>query len=364
MKKNVIVAIALINLVSLCACKNSSEEYKVESNLSVNQVSGIELNENKEIVARKVPKEFDIWQIKPCDERFIYILTGDESSYIYDYENDTYKLVLVDENIDHINILNVLKESNRIYLDVRYKDEKSSLIGIDYINAIVSFKIECTVGDSNIIVSEDEQRITYRKDTSSLYVSNIDGSNEKLLLESIYNGEHPETTGYIPAKFIDNKILYTCIGWENIKGCGIIEIDTGKNVYYENGYQAGCYYDEKENSIYTTLYDMPDDYHGGIFKINMDTGDEETIIPIPVEEELYKMISFSEGSNQLVALGKENGNIDIYNLETREVIKNICLEKSIMKSIHLVGDYIYIRYSKNEESNFYDTENYIVREKI
>ena len=75
MTKNVIVAIALISLVSLCACKNSSEKYKVESSLPVNQVSGIELNENKEIVVRKVPKEFDIWQVKPCDERFIYILT-------------------------------------------------------------------------------------------------------------------------------------------------------------------------------------------------------------------------------------------------------------------------------------------------
>lgn len=103
---------------------------------------------------------------------------------------------------------------------------------------------------TEIIMSEDGQRIAYRKNSSSLYVSNVDGSNEKLLLKSINKGEKEETTGYIPKKFIDNnKILYTCIGWEHEKGCGIIEIDTGKNVYYENGNNVRYYYDESEEKI-------------------------------------------------------------------------------------------------------------------
>lgn len=198
-------------------------------------IKGYKNFEISKVISNQIQKEIDIWQKKPCDERYIYILTNNLNSYIYDYENNRYNLVLSDENIEYVNILNVFPKSNKIYLDVGYKDGKSFLIGVDYPNATIISKIECFVGNSDIKISENEQKITYRKDSSSLYVANIDGSNEKLLLESVNNGENPDTTGYIPIEFIDNnKILYTCIGWEDTKGCGIIEIDTGKNVYYEN----------------------------------------------------------------------------------------------------------------------------------
>lgn len=235
MIKNIILAIVLACLITICGCKNNNEEYRSGNDISGNQILESQQTELNKIIEKKIPNEIDIWQMKSCDDRFVYILTNDLNSYIYDHENDIYNLILSNENIEYVNILNVFPKSNKIYLDVGYKDGKSFLIGIDYTNATITSKIECFVGNSDIKLSENEQKITYRKNSSSLYVANIDGSNERLLLESVNNGENPDTTGYIPVEFIDNnKILYTCIGWEDTKGCGIIEIDTGKNVYYED----------------------------------------------------------------------------------------------------------------------------------
>jgi len=186
-----------------------------EGNLSDVITDGTSVNE---IFERKMPDELKISTLKPCDERFIYLLTQDKSSYIYDYKEDTYKLVLANENIEHINFLNVLKNKNKIYLEVQYKNGKFSLLGINYLDGTFS-EIELTIIGADIKVSEDEKKITYRKESSSLYVSDIDGSNEKLLLKSINKGENPDTTGYVPNEFIENnKILYTCIGYEDTKG--------------------------------------------------------------------------------------------------------------------------------------------------
>ena len=218
MKKYLPVIILLICLLILCACKNNDVEINSGNSIFDDEKSENQIFVNNEILERKMPDELKISNIKPCDERFIYLLTQDNSNYIYDFENGTYKLILADEKIEHINILNVLKNKNKIYLDVQYKSGKFSLIGINYIDGTFS-EIELTIIGTDIKVSEDEKKITYRKNPSSLYVSNIDGSNEKLLLKSINKEEHPDTTGYVPAGFIgNNKILYTCIGWEHTNG--------------------------------------------------------------------------------------------------------------------------------------------------
>ena len=218
MKRNLVVVIFLICLVILSACKNNDMKINSGSSIIDDEKSENQILVNNEIFKRKIPDELKISNIKPCDERFIYLLTQDNSNYIYDFENGTYKLILADEKIEHINILNVLENKNKIYLDVQYKNGKFSLIGINYIDGTFS-EIELTIIGTDIKVSEDEKKITYRKNPSSLYFSNIDGSNEKLLLKSINKEEHPDTTGYVPAGFIgNNKILYTCIGWEHTNG--------------------------------------------------------------------------------------------------------------------------------------------------
>lgn len=218
MKKKLAIVICLICLVILSACKNNDMEINSGSSIIDDEKSGNQILENNEIFERKMPNELKISMVKPCNEQFIYLFTQDKGNYIYDFENDTYKLVLADENIEHINFLNVLKNKNKIYLKVQYKNGKFSLLGINYLDGTFS-EIELTISGTDIKVSEDEKKITYRKNPSSLYVSNIDGSNEKLLLKSINKEEHPDTTGYVPAGFIgNNKILYTCIGWEHTNG--------------------------------------------------------------------------------------------------------------------------------------------------
>lgn len=218
MKKKLAIVICLICLVILSACKNNDMEINSGSSIIDDEKSGNQILENNELFERKMPNELKISMVKPCNEQFIYLFTQDKGNYIYDFENDTYKLVLADENIEHINFLNVLKSKNKIYLKVQYKNGKFSLLGINYLDGTFS-EIELTISGTDIKVSEDEKKITYRKNPSSLYVSNIDGSNEKLLLKSINKEEHPDTTGYVPTGFIgNNKILYTCIGWEHTNG--------------------------------------------------------------------------------------------------------------------------------------------------
>jgi len=218
MKKYLVVLVLLICLLILCACKNNYVEINSGSSIIDDEKSGNQILENNEILERKIPDELKISMVKPCNEELICLLTQDKSSYIYDYKEDTYKLVLANEDIEYINFLNVLKNKNKIYLEVQYKNGKFSLLGINYLDGTFS-EIELTISGTDIKVSEDEKKITYRKDSSSLYVSNIDGSNENLLLKSINKGENPDTTGYVPAGFIgNNKILYTCIGWEHTNG--------------------------------------------------------------------------------------------------------------------------------------------------
>ncbi len=218
MKKYLTVIILLICLLILCACKNNDVEINSGNSIFDDEKSENQILENMEIFERKIPNELKISMMKPCNEQFIYICTQDKSNYIYDYIEDKYKLILSDENIENIQFLNVLKNKNKIYLGIQYKDEKFSLLDINYIDGTYT-ETELNIRGTDIKVSEDEKKITYRKDSSSLYISNLDGSNEKLLLKSIQKGEHPDTTGYVPVGFIENnKILYTCIGYEQTKG--------------------------------------------------------------------------------------------------------------------------------------------------
>lgn len=218
MKKTLSVIMFLICLLIICACKSNEAEINGGSNIVEDEKSGNQMVGNEEVVERKIPNELKISMMRPCNEQYIYICTQDKSNYIYDYIEDKYKLVLSDENIENIQFLNVLKNKNKIYLGVQYKDKKVSLLGINYIDGTYT-ETELNICGTDIKVFEDEKKITYRKDSSSLYISNLDGSNEKLLLKNIQNGEHPDTIGYIPAGFIENnKILYTCIGYEQTKG--------------------------------------------------------------------------------------------------------------------------------------------------
>ena len=218
MKKYLTVIILLICLLILCACKNNDVEINSGNSIFDDEKSENQILENMEIFERKIPNELKISMMKPCNEQFIYICTQDKSNYIYDYIEDKYKLILSDENIENIQFLNVLKNKNKIYLGIQYKDEKFSILDINYIDGTYT-ETELNIRGTDIKVSEDEKKITYRKDSSSLYISNLDGSNEKLLLKSIQKGEHPDTTGYVPVGFIENnKILYTCIGYEQTKG--------------------------------------------------------------------------------------------------------------------------------------------------
>ncbi len=186
--------------------------------------SGNQILENGEIFERKMPDELKISRVKSCNERFIYLLTQDKNNYIYDFENGTYKLVLKGDEIFHINILNVLEHKNVVYINAEYNNGKVTLMGIDYANATILTETECPSGAIDIIVSDDEQKIAYRKmdengSAVTLYIADKDGKNEKVLLEGVSKGEAPETTGYIPREFISsNKLLYNCWGWEHTKG--------------------------------------------------------------------------------------------------------------------------------------------------
>ena len=122
MIRNIILVIVLACLITICGCKNNNEEYRSGNDISGNQILESQQTELNKIIEKKIPNEIDIWQMKSCDDRFVYILTNDLNSYIYDYENDIYNLILSNENIEYVNILNVFPKSNKIYLDVVYKD--------------------------------------------------------------------------------------------------------------------------------------------------------------------------------------------------------------------------------------------------
>jgi len=142
--------------------------------------------------------------------------------------------------------------------------------------------------------------------------------------------------------------------------CGIINIETGENVYYKNGKTAYYY---KNNFVYTTQ--MGEGYlFEGIKRINMLSGEEENLIDIMDKEDFYEQVRFSKDDKNLVALERSNNRIDIYDLESKELKKTFTCEDGLIDNFDFVNNYLYISIIKRDESDFYDTENYIIREKI
>ena len=142
--------------------------------------------------------------------------------------------------------------------------------------------------------------------------------------------------------------------------CGIINIETGENVYYKNGKTAYYY---KNNFVYTTQ--MGEGYlFEGIKRINMLSGEEENLIDIMDKEDFYEQVRFSKDDKNLVALERSNNRIDIYDLESKELKKTFTCEDGLIDNFDFANNYLYISIIKRDESDFYDTENYIIREKI
>ena len=211
---------------------NDNREFNVELRFSENEILDV-WKENENVVFKDSIIQNEKIHI------FEWEIPGDNSqrNCRAQFTVDGMNFIISTYNMSHEEFVKMIKITIGEYK--KFKSIENS-----------SLKIEDLVDGSDIVISVDKQRVAYRKNSSSLYIANIDGSNEKLLLKSINNGESSETTGYIPQKFIDNnKLLYTCIGWEDEKGCGIIEIDSGKNDYYENGNNVRYYYDEYEKKV-------------------------------------------------------------------------------------------------------------------
>ena len=142
--------------------------------------------------------------------------------------------------------------------------------------------------------------------------------------------------------------------------CGIINFETGENIYYNNGKTAYYY---KNDFVYTIQ--MGEGYLiEGIKRINMLSGEEEKLIDIMDKEDFYEQVRFSKEDNNLVALERSNNRIDIYDLESKELKKTFTCEDGFIDNFDFANNYLYISIIKRVESDFYDTENYIIKEKI
>lgn len=141
---------------------------------------------------------------------------------------------------------------------------------------------------------------------------------------------------------------------------GIINIETGENIYYNSGKTAYYY---KNDFVYTTQ--MGEGYlFEGVKRINMLSGDEENLIDIMDKEDFYEQVRFSKEDNNLVALERSNNRIDIYDLETKELKKTFICEDEFIGSYDFVNNYLYINTIKRVESDSYEIENYIIKKKI
>lgn len=102
----------------------------------------------------------------------------------------------------------------------------------------------------------------------------------------------------------------------------------------------------------------------GIKRINMISGEEENLIDIMDKEDFYEQVCFSKDDKNLVALERSNNRIDIYDLESKELKKTFTCEDGLIDNFDFANNYLYISIIKRVESDFYDTENYIIRENI
>lgn len=144
------------------------------------------------------------------------------------------------------------------------------------------------------------------------------------------------------------------------KVCGIINFETGENIYYNNGKTAYYY---KNDFVYTTQ--MGEGYlFEGIKRINMISGEEENLIDIMNKEDFYEQVRFSKDDQNLVALERSNKRIDIYDLESKELKKTFTCEDGFIDNFDFVNNYLYINIIKRVKSDSYEIENYIIKEKI
>lgn len=144
------------------------------------------------------------------------------------------------------------------------------------------------------------------------------------------------------------------------KEFGIINFETEENVYYDNGKNAYYY---KDNFLYTTQ-----EGNGylieGIKKINMSNGEEEYLIEIIGEENFYEEVRFSKDDKNFVALERENKKIDIYDLESKELIKTISYEDRIIDDFEFAGNHVYVCLIERDKENPMNVERFILKEKV
>ncbi len=96
----------------------------------------------------------------------------------------------------------------------------------------------------------------------------------------------------------------------------------------------------------------------------MISGKEENLIDVIEEENFYDEVRFSKGDKNLVALKRLNNTIDIYDLEAKELKKTFTCEDGVIDNFDFANNYLYISIIKRVESDSYETENYIIKEKI
>lgn len=198
-----------------------------------------------------------------------------------------------------------------------------SIVKVNY----ETMEIESILNDKSnfysCIISKNADVWTYLVN-GSLYMSNANFENEKLLLDS--NG----VTMYSPNEIIGDKIIYSVYGEEQDKGIGAIDA-SGKNQFVQI---AGAFY-IGYNQTTNDIYYMENEILNKLMKVNLDTLEKTVALEFEISEKtIFSYANISSDMKYVAVMqsqyaeGIENAKVSIYDLTTKQFINEYQLENT------------------------------------
>lgn len=123
-------------------------------------------------------------------------------------------------------------------------------------------------GTKNGVYSPDKSKYAYM-DNNNIYVADVKGSNEpKLMIKGNVTEDIEASISYYPFAWIDNStLIYGSNGYEWSNGCGLIDVENGRNTYFEQAGRNASPYTLLNGKLYTLIGEAGAPFDPGVIDL-------------------------------------------------------------------------------------------------
>lgn len=170
--------------------------------------------------------------------------------------------------IGKYNYVDSWAEKGRLVIKTQKPDDvtESDVYYIDSVGSISSEKGSIETG--NKLYSPDGRRYAY-SDKGSIYAVEINNSNKpKLLLKGNPTDEVEGSYSYYPFGWTDDStLIYGIMGYEWSYGCGMVDVTTGKDTFFEQAGRFAQPYSLADGKLFTIVGTAGEPFDPGVLDL-------------------------------------------------------------------------------------------------